>query len=479
MNIYNDFMNKIKKDKDISNKTFIIDIENNTKLNYKRYTFLDAYNLASNIRNLICEFHGKRIAIILPNSFEFISAYIGTLISDNFLVSLSPEIFKEYGEILLENYKIDIILTTKEFVNLISCKYIKKLNDNFYLLKSNKKLENDNITKYGRILSFTSGTTGKMKGVIINENNIEYVSLQYKKIYKLSEKSKILGILPFWHNYGMFACVASSIYSLSTLVIMKEWDYKKALRAISKFGITVFPGAPYMYQSIVKNYKNEYNLDSLEICDCGGEMLPLEYLYRFKKITKKAITEGYGLTETTSLTHFNIFKNQKKAGCIGKPLENIECSLRHPETKKETKKNIGILWIKGPAVAKYYYYNNKIIPTCENGWFNTKDLAWRDEKDNYYIIGRYNDIKNLNIKPFPREIEEYIYKIEEVEKASVIVEYNEKKHNFTYLISVVLNKKFPKYKLENFIIEKFDNINIKSINILSKFKLTYTRKIKK
>ncbi|MBM7558992.1 AMP-binding protein [Marinitoga litoralis] len=380
---------------------------------------------------------------------------------------------------MLKKYKIDILLTTKEFSKLVLHKYIKKLSDNFYFLKLNTTLKNDTITKYGRILSFTSGTTGKTKGVIISENNVEYVSLQYQKIYKLSEKTKILGVLPFWHNYGMFSCIASSIYSLSNLVIMKKWDYKKAMESISKFKINVFPGSPYMYQSIIKNYNNKYKIDSLEICDCGGEMLPLEHLYKFKKYTKKIITEGYGLTETTSLTHFNIVKNIKNAGCIGKPLEKIECSLRDPETKKETNKNIGILWVRGPAVAKYYYYDNKIIPTCENEWFNTNDLVWRDNDNNYYIIGRYYDIKNLNINTFPREIEEYIYKIKEVEKTSVIVEYDEIKHIFIYSIFIVLNKNFSNYNLEKIIRRKFNNIHIKTIKILSNFELTYTKKIKK
>jgi long-chain acyl-CoA synthetase len=322
------------------------------------------------------------------------------------------------------------------------------------------------------VVSHTSGTSGSPKGVMITNKNIVFVTKKYIELYGLDANSKTFAALPLWHNYGMFACLLSSLLSGGILIIIDVWAPENALSAMQKHSVTVFPGSPHMYIDMVNCNLKKYKLQ-LKVCDSGGYSLPVEYIKRFEKRTGALITEGYGLTETTSLTHFNFRAKNRIIGSIGKCIPEASWKILSENKRVETGQ-YGILWIKGPMVCKGYV--SKDVSSFKSGWFNTGDIVKVEKDGSFYIAGRISDIKNIKKlnQNFPKHIEEHIYKYKYVVRACV-KQKNRKNH---YNLFVILKDNKYKKEFTNFLKDNIKNTMFDKIYFTDNLPTTSTGKIK-
>lgn len=165
----------------------------------------------------------QSIGIYINNQIEFIKAFLAIMYNGYTIVGINPESSSEELKRIIEENNILHVLSVS--------KYEEKLShlDNVFYLDKEIELEKAKfeivVPQYDDIavISYTSGTTGEFsKGVKISFKNIEYVSEQYKDIYKLNNTSKIITVLPLWHNYAMFACLTSSIFSDALILLMDK-----------------------------------------------------------------------------------------------------------------------------------------------------------------------------------------------------------------------------------------------------------------
>lgn len=436
------------------------------------------YLNSKNIKN-------EKVGILLDNCNGFVKSFYSILLNGKIIVSINNCIEQEELKDIIQKNKLEQIITNKSFTSLfegIDIELIdidKKIKESDELgFKVPTKKEEDDL-----VISYTSGTSSSFsKGVILTYKNITFVSTEYKKIYHLNEDSKIITVLPLWHNYAMFACLTSSIVAKSSLVIMKKWDSYLFIDVNKKIKPSVFPGSPYMYIDLINNHTSEISkLANLKICDSGGDSLPIECINRFEKMTGAVITEGYGLTETSSLTHFNYSAAERKIGSLGKPVSDTECKILDLEEKEVAIGEWGLLWIKGPMLFRdYVELPGQMEKVKINGWFNTNDIVKRDNDNFYYIAGRYSDLQNLSADDENlRALENDLYQFDGMSRVHVSSKYNEVAKFHYFNIYVVLKKDYSIQDLYDYINSNLKKYVIGDVVVIDKLPTTGTGKVKR
>lgn len=284
------------------------------------------------------------------------------------------------------------------------------------------KLQPDDLA----ILLYTGGTTGISKGAALTHRNLVANLTQLRSWnYALREgRETIMGVLPFFHSYGMTTCLHMGVFIRSTVVSVPRFDLKMILPAVEKYQATCFPGVPTMYVAINNNPDTpKYNLRNIRVCNSGGAPLPLEVAREFERITGGRLVEGYGLSETSPVSHSNPIFGERREGSIGLPLPNTEAMVVDPESHVPLAVGeIGELALRGPQVMQgYWQMPEETEKVLQDGWLYTGDMARMDADGYFYIIDRKKDMiiaGGFNI--YPREIEEVLYKHAQVKEAAVI-----------------------------------------------------------
>jgi long-chain acyl-CoA synthetase len=299
-------------------------------------------------------------------------------------------------------------------------------------------------------LLYTGGTTGVAKGVELTHGNLSCNVQQATAWFPDFRPGEelVVGCLPFFHSFGMTTVMNVAIfYGYGTILIPKP-EPKAILEAISKYKATYIPAVPTLYTAMV-NFPNlkKYDLTTLRACFSGGSALPMETIKEFEKLTGAQICEGYGLTETSPVTHINPYgpkgkhlpgkasswkavspsgrTAKTKPGTIGLPVSNTDAKLVDVDNYhiEITEPGVpGELCIKGPQVMKGY--NNKPDETTavlRDGWLMTGDIATFDEEGYFTIVDRKKDmIVSGGYNIYPRDVDEVLFSHPKVLEACVI-----------------------------------------------------------
>lgn len=427
----------------------------------------------------------KRIGICIENSIDFVKAFMTVLFNGYTVVGIDPLITKEEMDKIIADNSLDYIFVNDK-TDISKIKNVKILNSSI----DTKMIEyNPNKLKNVKsdlediiVISYTSGTSGKFsKGVKVSNLNISFVSEEYNKIYKIDKDSKIITVLPLWHNYAMFACLTNAMIGNAQLIIMDKWNLEKFIYINNKYKPDIFPGSPYMYIDIINADLDRIDISSLRICDSGGDSLPIECIKKFEEKTNAIVTEGYGLTETISLTHFNYSAKERKIGSLGKCVTGVECKITDLFGKEIGKNKWGLLWIKGPMVFKGYVNNDELTQKvlC-NGWFNTEDIVREDNDGYFYIAGRLSDMKTYKKDDITlREIENILYKFSGMKRAFVEKKYNKEANFSSYNIYVILKDGYDETQLLDYMKIYLKQIVVDNVKIVDVLPTTGTGKIKR
>jgi long-chain acyl-CoA synthetase len=276
------------------------------------------------------------------------------------------------------------------------------------------------------LLQYTGGTTGFPKGVMLTHRNLVANTIMCEKwMYKCIEgEESVLGILPFFHVYGMTAVMNLSIMQKYKMILLPKFNVEETLKTIQKLKPTLFPGAPTIYIALLNHpdIKN-YDLSSINICISGSAPLPVEVQEKFEKVTGGRLVEGYGLSEASPITHANfLWDSPRYKGSIGVPWPDTDAIIFSTETGQMAQLNeIGELAIKGPQIMKGYWNKpEETSATFRDGWLLTGDLGYMDENGYFYIVDRKKDMiiaGGYNI--YPREVEEVLYEHDKIQEAVV------------------------------------------------------------
>src|SRR5699024_8487136 len=413
---------------------------------------------------------GDRAACMLPNSPQSVITYYGALMAGGVVVQVNPlftereltHMVEDSGakfimclDILLprvsnvrENTSLEHVIVTKiadylpfpknivyPFIQKKEYKMVVKIEEteDTHYLKSVVESGSEDYTPIDvdpkedlALLQYTGGTTGKPKGVMLTHYNlVSNVQMCTSWIYKLEkDQETVLGILPFFHVYGMTTVMNLSIMFGAKMILMPKFDPESVLKTIEKLKPTLFPGAPTIYIGLLNHPDiNKYDLSSIKACISGSAPLPFDVQTKFEEITGGRIVEGYGITESSPVTHANLVCDKRINGSIGLPWPDTDAKIVDRVTHKEVPiGESGELIVKGPQVMKGYWNNLEATEEkLKNGWLFTGDIGYMTEDGFFYIIDREDDMiiaGGYNI--YPREVEEILFEHESIQEAAVV-----------------------------------------------------------
>jgi long-chain acyl-CoA synthetase len=274
---------------------------------------------------------------------------------------------------------------------------------------------------------YTGGTTGVSKGVMLTHANLSKQVQQVAAWFpKFGSDEIMLGALPFFHVFGLSTAMNLAIYKGWGDILVPKPQAPQLLEAISKYKPTFAPLVPTMYIGMLGHpHIAKTDLTSIKGCFSGSAPLPLEVISEFEQKTGAVIVEGFGMTESTPVTHINPFAgNQRKVGSVGIPISDTEARIVDlvdgvtPMAVGES----GELLVKGPQVMKGYWNRpDATAETLRDGWLYTGDIAKMDEDGYFYIVDRKKDmIISGGFNVYPRDIEEVLYEHPKVLEATVI-----------------------------------------------------------
>jgi len=279
------------------------------------------------------------------------------------------------------------------------------------------------------ILPYTGGTTGLPKAAILTHYNMSALREQAIAFWPLFEEGRemVIAFLPFFHIYGQVVVMLNSLVQGFTMVLFTTPDMEDILSAIERYQASAFYGVPTLFEYLKEYDKTErVNWKRLKMIACGADTLHKSTIDEWERRTGAKILEGYGLTETTSLSHGNPF-NRPKAGSFGVPIPNVKAAIVHHEsTEFLPPGEVGELILSGPNIMQGYWKRPEetqeaIIEIDGEKWLRTGDLVSMDEEGYFYFSDRKRDlIKYKGYSVFARHVEEVLFKHPQIKAAGVV-----------------------------------------------------------
>jgi len=401
---------------------------------------------------------GTRVAIMLPNCPQTVLAYYATLWLGGVVVMTNPlyverEMEHQWSDseveflIVLDHLfpKVEKVLAKTKIRKIIVTSLKEYLPIHLKFLYPLKARVNRLFTAvpYGEVvfnfsrlidshrpdpppfearpedlaaLQYTGGTTGISKGVMLTHRNILANVLQllaWVPDLRFGEE-RFMGILPFFHVFGMTVTMNLPIHAACTIILVPRFEVNDLLKTLQKSKPTFFPGVPTIFVAIVHHPRvQSYNLSSIKFCITGSSPMPVDVLRRFEKLTGSIIVEGYGLTESSPVTHANPLGGVRKIGSIGVPLPDTDAKVVDLDmgVREVASGEPGELVVRGPQVmGSYWRMPEETVEALRDGWLFTGDIVTRDEEGYFFVVDRKKDLiisGGYNI--YPREIDEVLY----------------------------------------------------------------------
>jgi long-chain acyl-CoA synthetase len=276
------------------------------------------------------------------------------------------------------------------------------------------------------ILAPTGGTTASPKAVMLTHRNLLANAMQMREWCGGEDGCEgILGVLPFFHSYGLAVSVLSSWVKASTLHLYPRFEAKAVLYVIEKMKPAIVPAVPAMLNALNNLMKKRpHDLSFIRAVISGASALSPEVRREFESHHPQQLIEGYGLTEASPVTHANRMGPDNRPGTIGRPLVDTDAKIVDPLAGLEVLPcgADGELVVRGPQVMKGYF-NNPLASEAvlRDGWLFTGDIARKDADGYYTIVDRKKDIiKTSGFLVFPAEVEQVLLNFPGVAEAAVV-----------------------------------------------------------
>lgn len=405
---------------------------------------------------------GDRVGIMLPNCPQYLIAVFGILRLGAIVVNINPlytpreiavvatdsgmrmliilDVLAPQAASIRSQTSIErmIITSAAEYsIAAVPCPTIagtERLSD---ILASVSEPELPNVTIDAEndvaVLQYTGGTTGTPKGAMLTHYNIFSNVVQTTVLHIPALKrgdERYLLVIPFFHIYGFTVGLMAGTWLGAQQILIPKYDVNALLNAVREYRPTYFPAVPTIYISLLNHPRaRDYGLDKIRAFNSGSAPLPLEVLDRFEQMTGGMLSEGYGLSEASPVTHTSPSLSIRKPGSIGIPLPDTDMKIVDLDrgVKEVPLGAEGELCIAGPQVMKGYWNKPEetagTLRTHSDGrlWLHTGDIARMDEDGFSYIVQRKKDmiiVSGFNV--YPSEVESVLFSHPAVMEAAVI-----------------------------------------------------------
>lgn len=410
---------------------------------------------------------GERVALLLPNSPQFIIAYYGLLKAGAVVVSLNPlcslrelsyqinhagvrlaitiPMFLENLATLRQHTEVETVVYSRlaDFMpfplslvqGLRERKLIRGVNgeaDPAYLDFRSliqepagpgfapEPVDPDQLA----VLIYSGGTTGIAKGIMLSHFNFVANAHQVAAWGQIDENQRLLSVLPLFHGYGMSVNMNATLLAGGEIILVPRFNAKQVVKVIQKYRPTFFTGVPTMFVAF-SNLPDigRYDLSSLQGIFVGAAPLTQAIKDNFEAKTGARMIEGYGLTESVTAIMANPYHGMHKIGSIGIPFSDVETKIVSLDGEQDLSPNEqGEIVLRSPTLMLGYYQQpEETQEAIKDGWLYTGDIGYMDEDGYFYITDRKKDliiVGGFNV--FPREIDEIIYQHPKVKEGIAV-----------------------------------------------------------
>ena len=278
-------------------------------------------------------------------------------------------------------------------------------------------------------LPYTGGTTGLPKAAMLTHYNLVSLQKQVMAFWPFMEEGNetVIAFLPFFHIYGQVVLMLGGLTQGHTIVLFTTPDLDDILEAVERYRASVFYGVPTLYEYLKEHEKTDrVNWKRMKAIVCGADTLHDSTIQGWKRRTGTQILEGYGMTETTAVSHTTP-PDRPKPGSFGVPIPNMEAAII--DVDGETFKPVGEegeLVLHGPNIMQGYWQRPEsleedFVEIDGKHWLRTGDLVRMDAEGYFYFFDRKRDlIKHKGFSVFARHVQEVLYNHPQVKAAGVV-----------------------------------------------------------
>ena len=359
----------------------------------------------------------SKIGLLCLNQKEYLVAYFGSLLKGLPVIPYNFLLKPEDLAFITQDADIDTLVVDSAFVkpeispffNFFPNKILVGPADTNEVgegtlrfedfLKSGKKdnafIKHERESGIPDVILYTSGTTAKPKGVMLNEDQFDENCTGFLEHLHITAEDRAIVALPLFHSFGnIMALVFCRVGA--TLILLKQFQPKSILASIATHKATFLPLVPTIYSFLIDLYaRGGYDVSSLHTCISGGAALPKTLLKKVEEVLGVTVIEGYGLTETSPVIAVNTMKDGSVPGSVGPVLPNVKVKIIDDMGNPVAQGEVGEILVSGKTVMSGYW--KRIEETKEtiqpDGWLKTGDLGHLDEEGRLYIsAGRKKDL---------------------------------------------------------------------------------------
>ncbi|MBE8998804.1 acyl-CoA synthetase [Nostoc sp. LEGE 12447] len=407
------------------------------------FTYRDLLHTSSQIATSLLQntkdLQEERVAFLIPPGFEYVATQWGIWRAGGIAVPLCVSHPRPELEYVITNSGASIIVAHPNFEGILrslppQASLAEEHNLRFILtsetLPSNIAcLPEVDITRRALIL-YTSGTTGKPKGVVTTHQNIQAQVTSLNTAWEWTSSDRILHILPLHHIHGIINVLTCALWAGAECHLLSKFDTETVWRRICDGNLTLFMAVPTIYVKLITAWENaskECQKSMSEGCAkmrlmvSGSAALPVQVLEKWQTISGHFLLERYGMTEI-GMALSNPLHGERLAGYVGKPLPEVEVRLVDENGELVPVGTPGEIQVKGPGVFLEYWQNPEATAKAfQEGWFCTGDTAVI-ENGSYRILGRMSVdiIKTGGYKVSALEIEEVLRSHPDIQECAVV-----------------------------------------------------------
>ena len=368
---------------------------------------------------------GDRVAVWGPNSLEWIVGALGALAAGGILVPLNTRFKGDEARYVLDKSGTSLVLMSPPF---LGNDYAAMLGEGYASeLLTSSLWDHEEATPHAGTpddisdIIFTSGTTGRPKGVMCRHSQSIRVFDTWSSIVGVRDGDRYLVVNPFFHTFGYKAGILACLMRGATIVPQPVFDVDVVLQKIQDERITAIPGPPTLYQSILDHPKrDDYDLSSLRLAVTGAAVVPVELVKRMRdELSFETVLTAYGLTEATGTV--TMCRPDDDPETIA---NTSGCAI--PDTEVRVLAETGQ---PGEVVARGYnvmhgYFDDEAATKeaiDEDGWLHTGDVGVMDERGYVRITDRIKDMYVVGgFNAYPAEVELVIAQHPDVAEVAVV-----------------------------------------------------------
>jgi long-chain acyl-CoA synthetase len=365
------------------------------------------------------------VGILLPNCAWYPAAVFGAVWAGKIPVPLNPLLTPQELEFIFKEAAIDTVLVAKPTEPAVAgldvkCVHVSDLvwsRDSSVLPLASAAPDDP------AVLLYTSGTTGRPKGVPLTHKNL--LSNARGVIDRLGERADdaLVGVLPLFHAFGLMGTAIVPLL-LGAEITYTRFSPQRIAAVIAQRKANIFLGVPSMFRLLNRSKKIEEALGSLRLAISGGDALPSSTREAYSQSFGRELLEGYGLTETSPVISVNA-PEEKRAGTVGRVLPDVKVRIWAEVGSVHRPAMEGEIQVQGPNVMIGYFNRPEETRAAftDDGWFRTGDMGYLDADGYLTVSGRIKElIVHDGEKIMPREVEEVLDQHPKVLDAAVLGE---------------------------------------------------------